>query len=104
MRVLIRIKNVRHADLAEREHPAIGALRAAELIEGGLDRLSIAIHIDSLTHEQSRQPPVRVAAAHLISRAAGKPGDAECTVKTEALIDLPVDPHLGSRPKPRAQK
>ena len=86
MGILIHIKDVRYADLAGAEHPAIGALRAAELIGTGLDWLCFTAQIDGLTHEQALQSKIRMTATDFVRGATRESSHADRIVEAESLV------------------
>ena len=59
--------------------------------------------VQSLAHEQTREPQVGLILADLVGLAAGQARHPQGVVKTEALIDFAVDPRFGASPEPRTQ-
>jgi len=102
--VLIRIEHIGHGKFADREYPAVDALRAGELAGAPLHRLPTAAGIDRLAYKPSRHTEIRMIGAHLVGLAARKSGHAQRVIESEALIDLRLHPGFGSPPEPCAEE
>ena len=88
--------------MSDRQHQAVGGLRAGELRDVGLHLLRLAAQIDGLPHEITLQPPVWIASAELVGLAAWKSSRAVRVSETKALIDLGIEPGLGALPQTHA--
>jgi hypothetical protein len=85
--------------ISERAKP--NRLRARKLVDAGLYFLSLAAEIDGLPQEHSWQPRIGNREPNLVGLSACKSGNAERAGKSEALVDLWVDPELGALPQPK---
>src|SRR5581483_2558036 len=102
--VLIRIEHIGHGKFADREYPAVDALRPAKLAGAPLHRLPIAAGIERLAYKPSRHTEIRMIGAHLVGLAARKSGYAQRVVESKALIDLRLHPGFRSPPETRAEE
>jgi len=78
-------------------------MRARELVGAGLDLLGGSAERDRVAHEEARNARVRIRVADLVGLSARETGHAKRVAQAEALIDLGIDPQLGSRPQPDAK-
>src|SRR5262249_37758304 len=102
--VFVGIKNIYSAELAHRDHQAVGGLRSGKLVDIRLNLLQVAAEIDRLPKEHSRHARIRIGGANLVGFRARKTRDTKRSAEAQPLIDLGIDPQLATFPRPNAQE
>ena len=100
MRVCIGVEDIDDGVFADREHQAIGGLRAAELIEVGFELLRLTAQIYGLAQKSALDQHIRLRPADLVGFAAGVSRHPKGVAEPEALVDLRIDPDFGAPPRP----
>src|SRR5580700_6576522 len=94
VRVLIGVKDVRDAELADREYPAVGTAISGQLVCPCLNRFAIAVQVECFAYEKALQSQVGLILADLVGFATRKAGEAKRVVQAKPLIDFRIDPNL----------
>ncbi len=97
------VKNIGHAELADRHDDTIGRLLAAEDIQVGIDIALVAAQAEGLAQEQALQAQIGIGLADLIGLAGRKAGQAQGVGQAETLVDLRIDPKLAALPRAVAE-
>src|SRR5258708_10520810 len=100
VRLLVRVKHIDDAKLADCQNDARRTLPSGELDEVGIDLLAGPSKVDRLPQEPSRKFGIGASSSDLIGLAAWKAGNPERVAKAKALIDFWIDPDFGAGPGP----
>src|SRR5262249_3535984 len=99
MGILVGVENICGAELSDGDDDAVGGLRSRELIDAGIDLLSIPAEVDGLAQEHARNAAIGNGKTDLVGFAAGEARDAKRAAQPKALVDLRIDPKLGALPQ-----
>ena len=102
--VFVGVEYVGDKISAHSQNQTVLSIRLRKQVDVGIDLLCLAAEIDRLSDEIAVRARVWIVEAKLVGLAAREPGDAVGVCKTVALINLWIDPKLGSLPQPQAER